>query len=638
MNKGKITPAQVTIPETSITTVTSSEADALFFRHLESVNICLNEKQIEAVRSIHPRLKVVAGAGCGKSICIVARVAYLVDVRGVVPSEILVISYTRKASQELKVRLDKLVCSSNIVVTTIHGFCYRLLRANGFGKHSLLTDDTHKKSIIKGILRQLDYGEDYVPDSVLLAYSLTKNSMELNTAASDNLPLLRIFYAYDKYKEERNFIDFDDILSKTFELLSEQPQLCYQLQHRFRHILVDEIQDICPLENHILSLLIGINDLCVVGDPRQTIFSFRGSDIKIISDFEKRYPDCHVISLDTNYRSTTAIIGLSNQIMSSYHYLLTARTTEGTVRLIQPKDANAEAVDIANHITQRVSSGDYRYKDFAVIYRASSCSSFVFDEFVQRDIPFTVFGGSPSLYNNGIVKFITAHMRLAIDPGCMEAISTILPTLYISKAAALDFLKHGRPSQDYLTALSNMPSLKEWQYGLICDKRKLIRFIVNMSPVQAVETLINDKQLKKFITPDNQQANTEDHDDVIPALKASIARFDSTPEFLAFVDKAACCARNPRTDAVTLSSIHSAKGLEFQTVFLINAIDGIIPHQRAIDQGLSANPVTANMDLEEERRLLYVAVTRAADELIISVPKEHHGRLTHITRYLKDII
>lgn len=336
--------ATVVTPETSATVLSASHPDAIFFRMLESKGLYLNQQQTSILTSKAQHMIINALAGTGKTSCIVALAAYLISMEGYQPENLLLLAYTKKSAQELEERIRSILPQVEVNVCTIHSLCYRILRSNGYKHYNLLTEDYNRFGIIKSILREKGYAHIFQAESLL-----SLNSYFLNTLTQPNDGMIsQVLKEYSEYKEKYKQLEFDDILMKTYELLKNNERLVNVLRHRFKCIIVDEVQDLNPLQYGILKQLCSNSSiLYCFGDKNQSIFSFRGSMRNIMNSLKRDLPQAEEINMNINYRCTAPILGIANKMLDTHHSLSTQliATKPGNKLplFIRPKDSVAES-------------------------------------------------------------------------------------------------------------------------------------------------------------------------------------------------------------------------------------------------------------------------------------------------------
>lgn len=643
------------------------ELDAAYWRAMEQAGIRLNPAQIAAVRCTDGPLLTLAGAGSGKTSTLVCRTGYLIDVRGVDPSGILLLTFSSKAAAEMRERIAALPGigeyeAGRIQARTFHSFCLWLLFSQGLQKE--IFGDTRRQHIqLQQLMRELNLPDAYPPENLLALLS----SYKVNLMTAEQLPektetdrqMKRILLRYEAWKIENDKIDFDDVLTGAYALLQERPELLERLRRRFTHLMIDEFQDTNLLQYEIVKMIAAPrNNLMVVGDDDQTIYSFNGARSEFILEFEKLYPRARVITLDINYRSVPAIVGLGNEVIrhNKMRRSKTLRAANGGALLpayMRPDSADDEAQQVVDHIRREVAAGRREYGDFAILYRSSSSNRAVLEQLVMRDIPHIDYGDGRLLYEHWLVKPVLDHMRLSVNRRDFDAMPSILPTLYIARDKGMDHIRktdEGRPKKGPLVHLLTLPGLKDFQLDKIRQRLEVIRSLKGLVPAAAI-TQIRKSFYDAYIQAGEHSEQTSHREmlkEMLDELETSAGRFDSVVSFLAFVDE--MLLRNQQTAAaksqaqgnrVALMTIHKSKGLEFPAVFLIGASEGTLPHASALGAdnlrdsrvGLEGEASYAEA-LEEERRLAYVAVTRAKEQLFISSPAVQRGKKAAVSRFL----
>lgn len=652
--KMKIAEAKLANPATTVDLVPNHERDAYYFRALEKMGIYLNEPQLQAVRHYTGPALVLAGAGSGKTRVLTSRAGYLLSVQQIRPEQMLLLTFTRKAAEEMKERIAALPgLTKNMVrqllVGTYHSIFLQLLRGQG-EQRRILSSEKQKQTMLKIILKEMGLKDDYDPENLLDILSHYKNRMVTVENMPEKTPVEKeikaILRIYENKKQELGYMDFDDILLDAYLLLKQQQPLLENLQHRFAFILCDEWQDTNPIQYELIKMLAAPqNNLFVVGDDDQTIYEFNGADSSIILNFPDQFPETKRFTLNINYRSTTSIVGLANQIIAfnknRFAKTLTAtKTGEHSPFYLRPQDSDEEAKQIVDQIMLDCNEGGRSLKDFAVLYRNNSNSRSIFEELVLRDIPFVRYGDTNTFYEHPIIKPVIDHLRLAFINKNMDAVYGILPSLYLNREKALDFIMRKElvtPESHALLHLLDYPGLKDFQKKQIRERIQLLNTIKALAPVKAIQEV--RKVYDKYIEADERKNLTMQREimkEMLAELESSAKRFETIAEFLNFVDfiirkneEMKALTQDPDADVIRLMTIHRAKGLEFPVVYVIGASETILPHKIAIDAG--------EKEIEEERRLLYVAVTRAEEELYISSPRYYRGAEVEISRFIKDV-
>ncbi|TDQ33796.1 UvrD-helicase domain-containing protein [Aureibacillus halotolerans] len=677
-NKFTETPFQtsVTIPQapmaettTSRTLVPPEAPDAFYFRALEQRGIHLNEPQIEAVRHGDGPLLVLAGAGSGKTSVLVGRVGYLCAVRQIDPNALLLVTFSKKAADEMKQRVAQLPGmdaqqAKRIKAQTYHSFFLRVIKQNGIDK-DILGSGRQEQIAMKKIIKGLGFQDRYQPETILSLLSFyklqLKNIRELGDAVEKEIK--DIFLAYEDWKAQNNYINFDDVLLMAYELLSKQPDVLAALQKQCRYLLVDEFQDTNLVQYKLIQMIAQPqNNLMVVGDDDQTIYSFNGADSDFILAFDRQYPNAETVTLDINYRSTQRIIGLGNAVIHKNkrrkEKTLKATNTSPLVpRYLRPTNSDDEAERLIELISRIVQQKKQSYKDIAVLFRSSANSRAMLEQLALSHIPYMDYGDKETFYDHWVVKPLLAHLRLSLDPQKLEAIDDVLPTLYIPRDKGREFLQNKERihANDHpFDHLNSFPSLKGFQQKQVTERIALVPTLHKMKPQQAIQKMrqaFYDAYLQAN-QPSKFSQYKENLLDQLDELESSAARFLTVTEFIHFIDefkrkREAMMARGAvqnDEDAVSLMTIHKSKGMEFPIVFLIGASEGTIPHHSIFDASKMKDTYPSlsqkqkvEAALEEERRLAYVAITRAKSHLVVSSPKSSQGRETDISRFFSDI-
>lgn len=661
--------AETALAHTSRELVLPEHSDADYFRTLEASGILLNEAQIAAVRHRNGPLLTLAGAGSGKTTVLICRTGYLVTIAGVHPRNILLLTFSSKAAGEMKERLARLPgigpdTAKRIEARTFHSFFLYFLRRQGY-EEEILHETSKQHMVMKRIMRSMSLQDSYQPEtllSVLSAYKMNMISVEDVPDGSDQEKELKaIFTQYEEWKAANGMIDFDDVLLRSYQLLQRSPGLLAALQERFLYVMNDEFQDTNKLQYKLLRMLAHPhNNIMAVGDDDQTIYTFNGARSEFILRFDRQYPDARVITLDINYRSTDTIIGLGNEIIRRNvnrrkKTLKAGRTAavSQAPRYLRPNDADDEAHSVLHHIQEAVETGRRSYGDFAVLFRSASNSRAVLEQLLLRGMPFVDYGDGQLLYDHGAVKPLIAHLRLSLHRRDFGAMEQIAPTLYLNREKAMEHIRlkdSPRPVKGPLAHLLSFPGLKDFQVGKIKERLDLIRKLAAMKPAEAV-ALMRRLFYDAYLDANQRQQLTQHKEtlrEMLDETELSASRFATVEAFVTYIDEVADKAgenmgrrQQEQGNRIALMTIHKAKGLEFPAVFLIGASEGSLPHSSALDADKVADTYIAAAAkdkgaaaLEEERRLAYVAVTRAKEELFISSPAVYRGKKAAVSRFV----
>ena len=598
----------------------------------------LNDEQARAVTHGDGPLLILAGAGSGKTKTLTHRIAYLIGELKVFPSRILAVTFTNKAAKEMRQRLAQLLDEDADNrqfmpwMGTFHSICVRMLRMDGasigLDKRFLIYDTDDQVSLMKQIMKARGLTDkDVKPRAVLSAISNAKNEMRsaedfsMSARGPREQKIAELFFAYEKALKEAAALDFDDLLIKTVELLQNSPEIRQKWQRQFEYILIDEYQDTNAVQYALIKLLVNERrNLCVVGDDAQSIYSFRGADYTNILNFERDFPGTTVVKLEQNYRSTGAILDLANSLIQHNIHrtdknLWTANGDGIDPKLWQLYSESEEALAIANEIQAQIANGR-QYGDVAVLYRTNAQSYAIERALRQSYIPYKIVGGLRFL-DRAVVKDVLAYLRLLYQPSDRVSFLRIVnvPKRGIGTVSVAKFLDWNDAARrdivsgllaveeaDSLTARAKRPLL---ELGKILEE---LQQEIDGSPAELIEKIIKRTGYGDFINDGTPQA--EERMENIGVLLAEAKAYVDVPAFLeemALMSSADTAAEQQ----VTLMTLHAAKGLEFPVVFLAGLEEGILPHARVFDSGKAD-------DIEEERRLCYVGVTRAREELFVS--------------------
>ena len=617
-----------------------------------SIYDTLNNQQQEAVFHTAGPVLILAGAGSGKTRVITHRIAWLIDECGVNPWNILAITFTNKAAGEMRERVDKLVGfgSESIWVSTFHSMCARILRRYidriGYDTSFAIYDTDDQKTVIKDILKKLGVDpKEMAPRAVLSAISSAKNELVTplryreDTARDYRERVIgEVYEEYQKALAGNNALDFDDLLMKTVELFQAHEEILEGYQERFRYIMVDEYQDTNAAQFEIVRMLAAkYRNLCVVGDDDQSIYKFRGADIRNILDFEKVYKDALVVKLEQNYRSTQNILDAANAVISHNSgrkdkKLWTDHGSGNRIHLRQFNTGTEEASFIAQDIDRHLKE-DHRlnYGDFAVLYRTNAQSRLIEDQLVQNSIPYNIVGGH-NFYDRMEVRDILSYLRTINN--ARDDINTLrilnVPKRGIGRTTQDRILQFAQEENvSFFDALEQMDRIPE--IGRARSHLKPFVELIHTLRAFAAENSVEDliKQVVKLTDYENylREYDDENGEDRIANVDELISKAASYEEealeneeeggtsLSGFLEEVSLVADIDQVDESTprvlLMTLHSAKGLEFPYVYLAGMEDGIFPGYLSIN---SDDPDA----IEEERRLCYVGITRAKQDLTLT--------------------
>ncbi len=660
--------AKMALLTNSTELVPDTDADSYFFRDLEEHGILLNEAQIKAVRHFKGPLLTLAGAGSGKTTVLVCRVAYLLRVHQVQPANLLLITFSKKAAEEMRERLTTLpglhASMANVMqVRTFHAFCLRLLRMNGL-QQEILSDGRFQQIVFKRIMLSMGLQDTYQPEvliTLLSSYKMQLTDVEdLPESTEEEQEVKKIFLQYEQWKMEQMKIDFDDILIKAYQLLLHNPDILRSMQRKFTYISVDEFQDTNTVQYEIIKMIAAVHqNLMVVGDDDQTIYSFNGARNEFILQFHEQYPTATTVTLDINYRSTSSIVGLGNAIIKhnvqrKSKTLLATKESTLKPHYVKPANSDDEADWLIDDIRLKVAEGGNQYGDFAILYRTASNSRAIIEALILHNLPFVDYGSNDSFYEQWMVKPIIDHLRIAHERRNFEAIEGVLPSLYIGRDQGMRIIQDQEAIQAKkwpLIHLLGLPQLKEFQKEKLKARIRLIKSLVEMTPLAAIQAIRKDFY-DTFLETNKRSKLTQHREmlkETLDELESSAKRFNTVEQFLYFIHEVAekrtemrMQSKEQFADKISLMTIHKSKGLEFPIVYLLCAIEGNMPHSSALDASHLDDVKMAGVAgrdkgtaaLEEERRLAYVAVTRAKGELLISSPAFYRGKKAEPSRFL----
>ena len=632
----------------------------------------LNKPQKEAVFHTEGPLLILAGAGSGKTRVLTHRIAYLIEEKGVNPWNILAITFTNKAAEEMRQRVDSLVGigAESIWVSTFHSMCVRILRRYidrlGYDNRFTIYDTDDQKTLMKEVCRKTDIDTKRFKERMLLSViSSAKNEMilpeefELNAGGDFvQLKIAKVYKEYEAQMRANNALDFDDLLVKTVQLLETQPDVRENYQERFRYIMVDEYQDTNTVQFRLVSLLAGkYRNLCVVGDDDQSIYKFRGANIRNILDFEKEFSDAKVIKLEQNYRSVGNVLEVANSVIRNNKgrkekTLWTDNEKGEKIRLRQFDTAYDEAQFIAEDIKDETAQGA-NYSDHAVLYRTNAQSRLLEEKFVAMNIPYKIVGGI-NFYSRREIKDVLSYLK-TIDNGkddlAVRRIINVpkrgigLTTINrIQESAAA----RGIGFYDALSAPDLIPGIGR-SASKLDSFAALIEYFKGRSEESGVTDLLTEVIEKTGYTesleaddPEELEARVQNIDELVSkaaVYEESCSDRGERPTLSGFLEEVALVADIDSVaedrDYVILMTLHSAKGLEFPHVYLAGMEDGLFPSYMSITSDSSSE------DLEEERRLAYVGITRAKEELTITCARQRMIRgetqYNKVSRFVREI-
>ncbi len=633
-----------------------------------SIYDTLNKEQKEAVLQTEGPVLLLAGAGSGKTRVLTHRIAYLIDEMGVKPWNILAITFTNKAAEEMRERVGSLVemGAGQVWVSTFHSACVRILRRHinriGYDNSFTIYDADDQKTVMKGVLKRLNLDpKTYKERALIGAVSSAKDELVSvdafeREAAGDygKSVQARVYREYQNTLKANNSLDFDDIIVKTVELFQTCPDVLDSYQERFQYIMVDEYQDTNTAQFELVRLLAGkYRNICVVGDDDQSIYKFRGANIRNILDFEKYFPEAVVLKLEQNYRSTQWILDAANAVIGNNtgrkaKALWTARTGGDRVRLRQFDSAYEEAEYIAGDILRRTQKEGMDYRDCAVLYRTNAQARLLEECMIMEGLPYNVVGGT-NFYSRMEIKDILAYLK-TINTGRDDvAVRRILnvPKRGIGNATlekAEDYaqlygtgLYEALERANEITGLGRAVSKITSFTGLI---GKLRRESSQMKVSELIRKVVEETGYRAYLEDCDEEGGQDRIENVDELINKAVNYEEAgeEPSLTGFLEEVALVADIDKVgnddNRVLLMTLHSAKGLEFSCVYLAGMEDGLFPGYHAITAEDEA-------DLEEERRLAYVGITRAKDELTLTCARTRmiRGETQYysVSRFVEEI-
>ena len=603
-----------------------------------------NREQEEAITHKGGPLMVLAGPGSGKTLVITYRVKWLIENAGVHPSNILVITFTRAAAEEMKKRFFMFDGMENAPVTfgTFHSIFFMILRyAYRYTAANIIREDVKRRYIkemtenmeleiedenefLSGIINEISYIKG---EMMSLSYYHSNN-------CSDEL-FAQIYEGYEKRLREENLIDFDDMLVFCYELLKEREDIRTLWQNKFQHILIDEFQDINKVQYEIIRMLAGKGDhLFIVGDDDQSIYRFRGARPEIMLGFEKDYPEAKKVILNTNYRCSEEIVEGAEHLISHNtkrfpKNMQAARGSKVPITFRNLKDAGEECTDILKGIRFYYKKG-IPLEDMAVIFRTNTQPRLLVGRLMEYNIPFQMRDVIPNIFDHWIARNILTYIKLAMGNRDRKLFLQVMnrPKRYISRSMITE------PQVD-LKKLKQQTFGKKWLYEKI-DKLEMDLYLLRkMEPYAAIQYIRNGIGYEDYMNEYAQfrRMNPDDLEEVLNQIQESAKEYHSFEEWFAYIEsygeelRKQMEAGRQQKSGVTLTTMHSSKGLEYEVVFVMDINEGVTPHKKAVKEA----------DLEEERRLFYVAVTRAKTYLFLYSVKELYQKDAQISRYIGEL-
>lgn len=630
----------------------------------------LNKEQLDAVQTINGPMLILAGAGSGKTKVLTCRIAHLLQ-QGVRPYRILAITFTNKAAAEMRERVDRMAgaAARDVWLFTFHAFCARLLRyelenLSGYANNFAIYDTSDSKNLIKQVLKEMNLDEKRFPLPAIISHiSNAKNALLLPDAYAREASgyyeqqVAKIYDAYQKKLQANNAVDFDDLLLLALRLLQENPAVREKYQRKFDYLMVDEYQDTNHAQYLLTKLLAaGHRNICVVGDADQSIYGWRGADIQNILDFEKDYPDAKLVKLEQNYRSTQVILDAANAVIDNNSgrkpkNLWTANGNGSEIIYYQANDERDEARYVIENMQKLQLNEGAKLGDMAVLYRTNAQSRVFEEMLIKSGIAYTMVGGT-KFYERKEIKDALAYLRLLYNPHDSLSLLRIInvPRRGIGDATMARLQEYANASGQTLfevvTNAADVPGLASRFANKLDELSGLLFELMGEAADVPVKQLLDDVLLKTGYLEELQSSKDPQDESRVENLKEMLSvteefavkceRNGEEPTLENFLADVALVAdiddAELGEEAVTLMTLHSAKGLEFPDVFLVGMEEGIFPHSRTL---MDEN------EIEEERRLCYVGITRAEKHLFLSNARTRtiYGRTQYYTpsRFLQEV-
>jgi DNA helicase II / ATP-dependent DNA helicase PcrA len=627
----------------------------------------LNAAQKQAVLHGDGPLLLFAGAGSGKTRVLTHRVAYLIAARNVLPRHILAVTFTNKAAQEMKERINRLVgdnVGKHLWVGTFHALCARLLREFGekigLDRDFVVYDDADQITLLKECLRQLNIDEKkFAPRAILSRISNAKEKLVRPEdwhkhffGFFDDIAG-KVYPVYHKKLRDNNALDFDDLLTEAVQLLEARPEVLERLQNRYRYILVDEYQDVNHVQYMLLKhLAIKYQNIAVVGDDDQSVYGWRGADVRLILQFEHDYPDATVLKLEQNYRSTKTILdaayGVVRNNKGRKDKKLWTENEEGVPLVLhEAENEQEEAAYIAQRVRQAVKEGGQKWSNYAVLYRTNAQSRVLEEMFRNWYIPHKIVGGV-RFYERKEIKDIMAYLRVIQNPADSVGLRRIInvPARGIGQstftAIEEEMQLSGRSLWHMVQHIGNVSAVGARARTKLAEFASLIVSLQaerdHATVSEIVQKVLDRTGYQRALEEENtleSQSRLENLGELLTAVRQFESETEN-PTLSAFLEQVSLVSDidslDANAEAVTLMTLHAAKGLEFQTVFLVGMEEAVFPHARSMG---------SDKELEEERRLCYVGITRARQEVFLSFASRRtvFGNISYNppSRFLKEI-
>ena len=614
-----------------------------------------SKPQLEAVRHVDGPMMVLAGPGSGKTAVITGRVRYLLEEMKIAPQTILVITFTKAAAMEMKERFVKLMGEpKGVQFATFHSVFFMILRVSyGYGVDQIITEEM-TRNFLKEKIRGLDLEEgdekDFIKNIIGEISRVKSEGVAIENYYSLNCPeeaFRDIFKSYEAFMKERGLIDFDDMMLLCDKLFNDYPHILEAWQSKFKYILIDEFQDVSKLQFELVRKMAKpLNNIFIVGDDDQSIYRFRGAKPEIMLGFEKIYPDCKKVLLNENYRSTESILNFAGSIIHKNKQrfakkIIAAKGVRGNLPVIKSfTDRRTEDTAIVKDIIKSHDAG-IPFSEMAIVYRTNIAARPVVAKLIEYNIPFIMKEMAPSIYNHFIAKNIMDYLEIANGDRARSRFLNIMnrPNRYLTRESLADAVVLNKDKVEFVSFIKWTAAYKgrNWMAERINTLQFHLAKLAKLSPFGAIHYIRKVIGYDKFLTDyaNERHIDADELFEILEEIEEAAKPFNTLKEWKESIEdfnkkQKEEFEKNKNTDrdAVVISTMHGCKGLEFEKVYIPEVVEGIIPYKKAIRQS----------DIEEERRLFYVAITRAKKELMITYPKNLYGKDKEVSPFLREYL
>ncbi|MDF2502639.1 ATP-dependent helicase [Clostridium sp.] len=600
----------------------------------------LDKNQLEAVSTDHNNVLIVAAPGSGKTTVIINRTAHLIKSIGVRPENIIIITFTKAAALNMKQRYRSLF--NNIgepFFGTFHGLFYKILRRHCDSINIIQAYESYRvvKKVLEPYMDEVNEDKSREIINDISKYKSLRCSFDEFEPSIEKSIFKQCYDAYETYKFEKNVMDFDDLQLKCLELFKNDKRLLIGYRNLFKYMLVDEFQDCDSLQIEMLKLLNENNSLYAVGDEDQCIYGFRGSRPDCMVNFNSIFKDGKKIYLNINYRSVCNIVDISknlikNNVLRNDKNIQANKMEKGNISILNNVNENSQAEEISQSIIKLQAIDNLKFSDFAILYRTNVESRSLIDNFIRKSIPFRLLDKEYNFFEHFICKDILSYLRLSIDCSNKESFLRIInkPFRYIGKSN-LERIRKYKYKEDLFEVLKNIEDIPIYQMKTIDKLKRDVQKLNKMSLMGAIQCIVNEIGYRDHIMEyaKKYKFKVQELEDIIEEFKKAAEEYKTIITFLSHVEEVGEQLKNNKKDitkdSVILSTIHGVKGMEFKNVFVINCCEENIPHKNSLPD-----------NVEEERRLFYVGITRAIDNLWICFSRDVRGKTKDPSRFIKE--